>query len=328
MIEILSSPSLITVQDLGREGYRRFGVGSNGAMDRVALTVGNLLLGNGTDFAGLEIPAFPFAARFNCDLAFAVTGADAQAKLDDIALPPWWVTRAKKGQTLTLSASLSGTNAYLTVAGGIDVPLVLGSRSTHLRGEFGGLQGRMLQKGDVLMVGPARPDSALPRGGFGVEPPQFSLSLGDPADSKITAVRVIPAAEYDRFGAEAHERLWSAKWKILSQSNRAGYRLAGPELLLTSPIEMRSHGLVSGVIQVPPSGQPIIQLADAYTAGGYPKIGTIIEADLWRIGQARLGSALRLIKIDYDTGVTALEELQAYLREIQAMVELIRASAL
>jgi biotin-dependent carboxylase-like uncharacterized protein len=327
MIEILSCPALVTVQDLGREGYRRFGVGASGAMDRVALTVGNLLLGNEPDSAGLEVPFFPFSVRFGCDVAFAVTGADAQAKLDTISLPPWWATKAKKGQVLTLSAPLSGTNAYLTVAGGFDVPVVLGSRSTHLRGEFGGFHGRTLQKGDVLSFGPAHSSGTFPSGGLGAEPPQFALPLGSPESPKMTFVRVLPAAEYDRFKPESQTSLWSADWKISSQSNRAGYRLVGPDLLLKSPIEMRSHGLVSGVIQVPAGGQPIIQLADAYTAGGYPKIGTVIEADLWRIGQARLGSALRFVEANYAEGLAALDALQAYLREVHEVAELTRASA-
>jgi biotin-dependent carboxylase-like uncharacterized protein len=327
MIEILSSTPLLTVQDLGREGYRRFGVGASGAMDRAALTVGNILLSNGPDSAGLEIPMFPFSARFGCDISFAVTGADAQAMLDSAPLQPWWATRAKKGQVLTLSSPLSGMNAYLTVEGGFDVPLVLGSRSTHLRGEFGGFHGRTLWKGDVLAVGPSRLSGPFPAGGFGVEPPQFALPLGDSGTPNVTFIRVMPAAEYDRFGAETKASLWSTDWKISPQSSRAGYRLVGPNLLLESQIEMRSHGLVSGVIQVPAGGQPIIQLADAYTAGGYPKIGTVIEADLWRIGQARLGSALRFIKVDYAEGVAALDALQAYLGEVRASADLMRASA-
>ena len=296
MIEILSTTPLLTVQDLGREGYRRFGVGASGAMDQTALAVGNILLGNGPDLAGLEIPMFPFSARFGCDISFAVTGADAQAMLDSALLQPWWATRANKGQVLTLSTPLSGMNAYLTVEGGFDVPVVLGSRSTHLRGEFGGFHGRVLKKGDILAVGPALSTGAFPTGGFGVEPPQFALPLGDRGNPNVTFVRVMPAAEYDRFGAESQSRLWSADWKISPQSSRAGYRLVGPNLLLEAQIEMRSHGLVSGVIQVPAGGQPIIQLADAYTAGGYPKIGTVIEADLWRIGQHGLAACCDLSK--------------------------------
>jgi biotin-dependent carboxylase-like uncharacterized protein len=295
-------------------------------MDRTALAVGNILLGNEQNAAGLEIPMFPFSIRFGCDIAFAVTGADAQARLDSGPLPPWWATRAGQGQVLSLSAPVSGMNAYLTVEGGLDVPVVLGSRSTHLRGEFGGFHGRALRKGDMLAVAPSRASGVVPVGGFGVEPPQFALPLGDGRSPKVTFVRVMPAAEYDRFGAKSQGRLWSADWKISPQSSRAGYRLVGPDLLLESPIEMRSHGLVSGVIQVPAGGQPIIQLADAYTAGGYPKIGTVIEADLWRIGQARLGSALRFIKTDYAGGVAALDALQAFLEEVRAAANLMRAS--
>lgn len=329
MIEILSATALATVQDLGREGYRRYGVGASGVMDRLALVAGNILVGNEEGAAGLEIPVFPFAIRFRRETTFAVVGADCGATLDGAALPPWWATSARAGQVLKLGVPSSGTYSYVTISGGVDVPVILGSRSTHLRGEFGGLDGRMLRAGDVLAAvdQKANPAIRMPPGGFGAEPPRFALPLGGDAAPAITTVRVLPAAEYDRFDTQSQQSFWAAEWKITPQSNRAGYRLAGPSLNLAAPIEMRSHGLVPGVIQVPHGGQPIIQMADAYTAGGYPKIGTVIDADLWRIGQARLGSSLRFLKTGYDEAVAALDAVSAYLGKVRTISDLYRAAA-
>ena len=314
MIEILSSSALSTIQDGGRLGHYRDGVGRSGAMDPVALAVGNGLLGNTRNAAALEIPLMPFAVRFDVDIDIAIVGADCSARLGGVELPPDWAIRARAGQILSLSAPLSGCRAYLCVGGGLDVPEILGSRSTQLRERFGGLAGRMLQKGDRLRA--MRTDSVLPEGGIGAMPPEKALPLGDDA---AVHVRVLPAAEFPLFVKDARQDLWSAEWTVTSQSNRAGYRLSGPELRLEAPVELRSHGVVPGVIQVPPGGAPIIQLADAATMGGYPKIGAVIEADLWRLGQARPGTRLRFDETKYAEALAASVELDAYLAEFEAM---------
>jgi biotin-dependent carboxylase-like uncharacterized protein len=312
MIEILSTPSLVTVQDLGRSGLYRHGVCRSGAMDRLALAIGNLLLGNDKNAAGLEIPILPLRLRFEADMNFSLTGADCAATLGDRPLPPYWATRAKAGDVLTLSAPRSGCRAYFCVAGGIDVPEVLGSRSTQLRETFGGLDGRALMKGDrIAAVGN---DIRLPKWGQGALPPAVALPGAG------GAVRVIPAAEHNAYDDTSRAAFWSADWKVTVQSNRAGYRLEGPDLALTRPLELRSHGVVPGVIQVPAGGQPIIQLADAATMGGYPKIGVVIDADLWRIAQARPGDALRFVECDTAGAADAYDETEIYLAQLAADV--------
>lgn len=333
MIEILSSSALATVQDQGREGYLRYGVGTAGAMDRLALAVGNLLLGNPDDAAGIEIPMFPFRIRFLEDLAFAITGADCAARLGERPVLPWWTVQAKQGDVLTIGVPASGTRCYLSLAGGVDVPVVLGSRSTQLRGQFGGYNGRQLQKGDVLKAaesaGRAAPQDHAHAAGFGTVPPEYSLPapLSVPAaEAGETVVRVLPAAEYDCYEPESLQAFWRDGWKVTPQSDRYGYRLAGPSLVATHAIEKRSHGIVPGVIQVPHSGQPIIQLRDAQPSGGYPKIGTVIEADLWRLAQARIGTKIRFVKTTYPEAVAALDELNGYLVKVRNLVELFRPS--
>ena len=323
MIEILSNAALATVQDLGRLGSLRFGVGTAGAMDDLALAAGNLLLGNEVGAAGIEIPVFPFKVRFTGDCAFALTGADCGAKLDAQPLLPWWSHQARAGQVLTLGlpqGAQRASRALLCLPGGIDVPEVLGSRSTQMRGTFGGHEGRALRKGDVLRA--ADPERAC-RTGFGLVPPALALPL---EVDGLVALRVLPAAEYLGFEAASREAFWAGEWRITAQSDRYGYRLAGEALQPVAPMEMRSHGIVPGVIQVPHSGQPIIQMRDAQPSGGYPKFGTVIEADLWRLGQAPIGSRIRFIETNWDEAVAALEQKEAWLAKVARMVALQRSA--
>lgn len=327
MIEVLSTLPLNTVQDLGRFGSRHYGVSTSGVMDPVAFVVGNVLLGNPDNAAVIEVQTFPFVVRFLADLDFAVTGADVQATLDEDALPPWWAASARRGQTLTLRPPRSGARAYLALAGGIDVPVTLGSRSTHLRSEFGGFCGRSLEQGDVLRTLDGDGGSTPWRsGGLGVVPPAFALPSRDiGTNDKALRVRVMRAGEYELFPDAMQEAFWTTDWKITHHSDRGGYRLAGNALKLPMPVELRSYGLVAGIIQVPPSGEPIIQLSDANTAGGYPKIAAVIEADLWRLGQARLGSFIRFEEVDHETAVGAMTPVAAYIAAIRRTTSLYRS---
>jgi biotin-dependent carboxylase-like uncharacterized protein len=324
MIEVLSSAALATVQDLGRSGSLRWGVGSAGAMDPLALAAGNLMLGNEAGAAGIEVPVFPFKLRFGEDCAFALTGADCGARLDELPLLPWWTQRARAGQVLTLGLPRGGarraSRAVLCLAGGVDVPEVLGSRSTQMRGAFGGHEGRALRRGDVLRAVRRGTDGVT---GFGLVPPALALPL---EVDGVAAVRVLPAAEYLRFEAASRAAFWAKEWKITAQSDRYGYRLEGEALRPLAPMEMRSHGIVPGVIQVPHSGQPIIQMRDAQPSGGYPKFGTVIEADLWRLGQAPIGGRIRFVETGWDEAVAALEETEAWLEKVGRMVALHRAA--
>jgi 5-oxoprolinase (ATP-hydrolysing) subunit C len=323
LIEILSVVGPASVQDLGRFDQYRFGVGTSGAMDDVALRAGNMLLGNDENAAGIEIPMMPFKLRFDRDMAFALTGADVAAEIAGRAIPPWWRSRARAGDVLTIKTMPRGARCYLTVAGGIDVPIVLGSRSTQLRGEFGGLHGRPLRPGDILSC----TASTATIGEFGIEPADITLARPNAAADE-TIVRVVVAGEYDAFDDATQMLFWSSSWKITPQSNRYGYRLQGPAVKPRAPIEKRSHGIVPGVIQIPPNGQPIIQMRDAQTSGGYPKIATVIGADLWRVGQARLGGQLRFERTAYADALATEVEMSTYLERLRTnarLVEEIRA---
>lgn len=315
MITVLSAHGPVTVQDRGWFGHYRSGVSRSGAMDRLAISLANVLLGNDADAACIEVPLTPLRLRFDVDLDFAIAGADCGATLDGVALPPYWASRARAGQILSLGQVRWGSFAYIAVAGGIDTPLVLGSRSTHLRHGFGGLEGRPLRAGDALLA--RRTDALLPPSGLGVLPlPPLPVE-----DESAVGVRVLKAGEHDIFTDESRDAFWGRTWTVSRQSNRAGYRLEGPALPMSETVEMRSHGIVPGAIQVPAGGPPIIQLADAATMGGYPKIGTIIEADLWRAAQVRPGQKLKFIDVDYAGAVGALEGLEAHIAECRKLIE-------
>lgn len=322
MIEVLTTGLANTVQDLGRSGYLDMGVSRSGAMDRFALETGNALLGNAPGAAAVEVAIFPFRLRFHRDLAFAITGADCRATLDDEALPPWWVRAAKPGQLLTLGAPRRGARVYLAFAGGVDVPVVLGSRSTDAKSAFGGFSGRGLRRGDRLACGPAA-GTAPRRSGFGVVPPTIEQHAASPRPEPI-AVRVLPAAEHEAFGEQALAAFAHDSWAVTREANRTGYRLEGPALPLREKLELRSHGVMPGVVQVPPSGQPIVQLAEANTCGGYPKIAAVIAADLWKLGQMRPGERVRFVEVERKEAIQALRDLQAEIASIRQAAELFR----
>lgn len=312
------SGGLNTVQDRGRFGCRRYGVGTSGVMDPLALEVGNALLGNTGDEAALEVQTFPFSVRFERAASFSVTGADCGAVLDGRPLPPWWATRARPNQLLELGRPRSGARAYLCVAGGIDVPLVLGSRSTYMRSGFGGHEGRALRPSDALGVLPV-PARLLPE--LGAEPASVALPGAAVAGGAVP-LRAIAAGEHELFPAEARERFWGTNWRISAQSDRGGYRLSGPKLLLAAPLEMRSYGVVPGTVQVPAGGEPIIQLSDANTAGGYPKMAGVIEADLWRLGQVGPGGRVRFVQVSHIEAVEAMRPVERYLASVRRIAGL------
>ena len=312
MIEVLSTINLNTVQDIGRRGYRRFGVGSSGVMDAVALQVGNILLDNEEDAAAIEVQMFPFIVRFTSAHGFALTGADCQAKLDGRALPPWWADHAGAGQVLRMETPTAGARTYLTVRGGIDVPIVLGSRSTHLRGGFGGHYGRALKDGDLLAVGVAPMARAR---AFGVT--HLLQEMSDDVE-----VRALPAADYEDFPSNTQDAFWLSTWRISAQSNRHGYRLSGPTLGGADRFDLRSSPIMPGIVQIPPSGSPIIQMSDANSAGGYPKMATVIDADLALLGQARLGARIRFRLVDSAMAAAAHRAQAAYLANLRRMAAL------
>ncbi len=318
MIDILSSGALNAVQDRGRRGWLANGVSRSGAMDLQALEAANALLGNDRDAAAIEVAAFPFRLRFAVDTTVAVTGAVAEARLAGRRLPPWWAVEARAGDELTIDPPTMGARVYIAVGGGIDVPLLLGARATDLKSGYGGHEGRGLRRGDRLPVG-RRPSGKLPDGGIGAPPPPGRGDAGRP-------LRVLPAAEWPDFSDHARRLFATADWRVTAEADRQGCRLDGPDLMRERRRELLSHGIVPGTVQVPPSGRPIVQLAEANTCGGYPKIATVIEADLWRLGQAMPGDQLRFSVVSRDEALAALRAAAGWLDGLRSAAALYRVS--
>ncbi|BEP40395.1 biotin-dependent carboxyltransferase family protein [Variovorax sp. V15] len=319
MIVVRKPGVLASVQDLGRHGHRQLGICPGGALDVLALTLANRLVGNADRAAGLELTMGGCELQFEADTRIALAGDDFGASLDGVPLWPCWSVPVAAGQTLRLAgANAGGTNkpgvrSWLAVAGGIDVPPVLGSRSTDLKAGFGGLEGRPLRKGDRLPVGASTLDAAQrERRPFGVRSPDWGRSEGD----GTIALRVLPGPEFELFTLAAREQLWGERWRITPQSNRMGSRLEGAELRRKRSGDMLSSGVIPGTIQVPPSGQPIILMGDAQTTGGYPRIGVVIRADLWKLAQAPLNGRLRLVQVDQPQALAAWADQQRYLAQV------------
>ena len=313
MIEILAAGPVTSVQDLGRTRYRAMGVGEAGAMDRLSLQVANLLAGNAAGEACIETALSALCVRFTGTVRFAVAGAPTRVRLDGATLPSFWSAIAEAGQVVELDPSPLGTWTYLAVAGGIDVPSVLGSRSTDLKGRYGGLEGRALVAGDRLGLRlPPDPQVLHARpGGFGVEPPR-----GVANGAAVTIVRAIPAREAAFFGAQARSAFWTADWTVQPGSNRIGYRLGGPTLEPLEALSLMSYGLIPGVVQILPAGQPVVQLSDGNTCGGYPKMAVVVGADLRLLAQTRPGRAVRFVETVADDALRALAEDERYLARV------------
>lgn len=298
-----------TVQDRGRFGYRAHGVSFCGALDRIAFEIANAMAGNRDNEAGLEVTMGNSAFEFTDARRFAIAGADFQATLDGAPLPPWSSHFAESGQQLVLHEPVDGARAVVAIAGGVDVPLVLGSRSTDVRGGFGGFDGRPLRSGDRLPLGDGV--HLQSRSTVRVKPPQWQF------DRATFGVLRVP--EYARFDSPSQERFWTGEWTITPQSDRMGLRLSGDTLHFGDGT-LNSHAVFPGVIQVPPSGQPIALLNDAQTTGGYPKIGIVRKADLWKLAQAQVGSRLRFVESTLAEAEVAQKNVERYVEEVKAAI--------
>ncbi|HWV25539.1 MAG TPA: 5-oxoprolinase subunit PxpB, partial [Thermomicrobiales bacterium] len=280
-IEVLSPGLQTTVQDLGRYGFGRMGFAPNGAADTASLVAANRLVSNPDDAAGLEMTLSGPTIRFHRRTAIALTGANLNALLNGLPLLPGRPQGVMPGDELAVrGVSGPGARGYLAVAGGIDVPVVLGSRSTDLTAGIGGHDGRALRAGDWLPIGTMRRSN-------GAGP--ISATVVDPG----VPLAVHPGPEADCFPDEAWEAFLSATFILAADSNRMGIRLEGPLLRPAGPADIISEGLVTGSIQVTGEGQPIVMLPGHATIGGYARIATVIDADLDRLGQLRPGDSVR-----------------------------------
>ena len=311
---VCSAGFLTSVQDLGRTSFRQSGVSLGGALDTHALRVANALVGNEDNAAGLEMTLGSVRLRFDDDRLIAWCGGGFSVRFGDQDLPAGHAGLVTKNDELIMTAPKTGGRAWLAISGGIAVPLVLGSRSTDLRGNFGGHDGRTLRDGDTMSLFEERRfQTAAPWISEWSAPATWSATNRDGP-----ILRIIKGTDWDRFTNDAQRSFVSSAFAVAPDSDRMGARLTGPELQRVEPGDLLSEAVAPGTLQVPPNGQPILLLGDCQTIGGYPKIAHVITVDLPIAAQLWPGANVRFNEV-------ALGEAQGLWREREKDFALFRA---
>jgi antagonist of KipI len=285
---------LTSVQDLGRTGDREFGVSRSGALDSFALRVANLLVGNDDGAAGIEVTLGGVQFRFDDERIVAWCGGEFDVHAGSMALAAGHAAVLSAGEELKFGRPQVGCRAWLAISGGIDVPIVLGSRSTDLRANFGGFEGRILRDGDVIPLGMRRRSKTAATAGISswTAPHDWvSPAKRDPI------LRFVPGCDWNRFDVSTLQRLTSEEFTVSPDSDRMGVRFDSPELKREDNVELTSEAVAPGTTQVPPSGKPILLLGDCQTIGGYPKIANVITVDLGMAAQLRAGDHVRFCEV-------------------------------
>jgi len=319
-IKVLKPGLATTVQDAGREGYYNVGVPLSGALDQYSFRAANLLVGNDENTAVLECTLMGPELEFQRDALIAVTGAEMAPKLNGAPAARNEAIAVKAGTIVSFDFMRLGARAYIAVAGGIDVPLILGSRSTYGLGAFGGFQGRKLQAGDIVPVGAAR---GAPKVGRRV-PDGLAMPL-----PKELELRVVPGLYFHRITDESARTFFEDTWTVAPEADRIGYRYRHGRPLQfrerkqpfgagSDPSNIVDAGYPYGSIQVPGGLEPIILHRDAVSGGGYAMIGTVISADMDRIAQMQPNNKARFVKVDLDAAVAARADHNQRLQRLRA----------
>jgi antagonist of KipI len=300
-LTVLKAGMLCSVQDLGRPGFQRYGMVVGGAADSFSARVVNALVGNLPNAALLEVTLVGPDLRFEVESLIAWCGAEFDVRLGNLPLPPNRPTRVPAGTVVSFGPVIVGARAWLAIAGGIDVPLVMGSRSTCRRFGIGGLKGRPLAIGDQLEFGEPsvwahRICASLRAAGrlhcdWSVRP---DLLGGRPASSRLRALR---GPEWDWFRSEARMRFFASSYRVTKDADRMGVKLDGPRIELSEPREMISSAVNAGVVQVPPAAQPIVLLCSRQTVGGYPRLAAVAAVDHRRLAQLKQGDLIAFQEI-------------------------------
>lgn len=308
---------LTSVQDQGRTGFRQFGVSTSGALDSFALRVANLLVGNDEGAAGLEITLGGLHLRFDDERIVAWCGGEFDVRLGSQALPAGHVAHVQGGDELKFGRAQIGCRCWLAISGGIDVRVVLGSRATDLRTNFGGLEGRALRDGDRLRFGGFRQSSSFAEATAARQTgaTEWISSWRGPHDwvspaKRYPVLRFIRGADWHRFNPLTLQRFTTEAFSVSADSDRMGVRLDGPELKRQDETDLISEAVAPGTIQVPPSGKPILLLGDCQTIGGYPKIAHVITVDLGVAAQLRAGDGVRFSEVSLQDAHRLLVERQ------------------
>ena len=308
-LKIIQPGMLSTIQDRGRYGYQRYGMPTAGAMDTFALRAANALLGNDDNAACIEATVLGPRIEILSDTTIAVTGANVAPRLDSEPIPMWQPVAASKGSRLEFRSPKDGMRGYLAVAGGIDVPEVMGSRATYMKAAIGGVEGRPLRAGDILNA-------------LGDSPEALATGRNFPADAipkygSAHELRVVLGPQQSAFTQAGIDTFLSETYTVSIHSDRMGYRLEGEPVEHTDGPDVISDGTPLGTIQVPGDGQPIILLSDRGTTGGYTKIATVISTDLSKVAQAMPGHTVKFKAVSVEEAQEAYRSQEATLRSIR-----------
>ena len=304
-IKFIKSGFLTTIQDMGRYGYQKFGMPVSGAMDTYSLQTANWLVGNPRTAACFEITFQGPEIEFLCETVFGLSGAPLEASLNGRMIETNLSYRVSKGDILKTGNVKSGVRTYLSIAGEILVPDVMGSKSTYLRGHLGGFHGRKIENGDIIAI----------------------HTIGLPTEKKLLhefrrfypnsqTLRIIPGTEVNYFNFSGLASFLSSEYEVSPQNDRMGYRLSGPVITHKSDADIISSGLTSGSIQVPGHGQPIIMLADHQTVGGYAQIANVISVDIPLVSQLKTGDKIHFKEIDILEAQHLAEKQQQHLDKL------------
>lgn len=325
MIDVTAPGLLTTVQDLGRHGHRHLGVASAGAADRDALRVGNRLVGNDESCAAIELTLSGPTLAFRRDTLIALTGGECEARCGGARVPMWRPVLLRRGSELALGRVRTGVRSYVAVAGGIDVPCVLGSRSTDLRGGFGGFEGRALRARDRLRVGRAPGRIALLERRLDATTAAFAaapwwVGESDDLSGDVSLLHLLPGKDVAALDPRVVRALRDGVWTVRNDSDRMGLRFDGPPIPRVGVTERISEAVLPGAVQLPPDGRPIVLGVDAQTVGGYPVIAQVIRADLCRAMQLRPGARVHPVLVDPDAAASAYRlRRQSHARLAQAI---------
>ncbi|MCT1525212.1 5-oxoprolinase subunit C family protein [Sphingobacterium hotanense] len=312
----VTKPGLLsTIQDLGRWGFQRYGVPVSGAMDRLALRLGNILLGNDEADAAIECTWTGPSLRFDREQLIAITGANLFPKLNGEEIAMWKPIYVPKDGVLSFGkAETDGCRAYICFYGGLDVPLVLGSRATYMNGKMGGVNGQALVKGDQI---PFLKSLELGQSTF-----NWSMDCSLYPNLASRRIRIMAGPHADRLESESLSDLFSQAFEISNASDRMGYRLKSKVLDLRDKRELLSSGVTYGTIQLPADGQPIILMADHGTTGGYPIIGQVASIDLPLLAQLKPGEQIRFEEISMQQAQHLLLEREQQINRLRQGVKL------
>lgn len=300
-----------TVQDLGRTGYQSFGFSVSGVMDTRSFRIANILIDNPENEAALEFSLVGPTLEFTSDTIIALTGGDFSPKINGILIDSYKAIYIQKGDVLSLDSAKSGSRGYLAFSGKLDIPVVMGSRSTGMKYHLGGFKGRALQKGDFI--------------GFRIKKnylPHFLSRSIAPENFSHNALtlRMVLGPQHDYFTEKGLKDFFSSSYEITTDYDRMGCRLEGHPIEYKNSVDIISDGIAFGAIQVTNSGKPIVMMADRQTTGGYAKIGNIIRTDLPRLAQSKSGRVVQFVAVSIQVAQQLLRNEEKQMGKISRMI--------